>query len=129
MSLTAKDFRLEIHGQNGRSGQNGGGDLNANPEAATFGERATVRALVLVSDGTLRARQHATLLGAFFGRDVELGQDATATFEDGFRDPNSAPLAHAGGPYSADEGGTTNVLTIVTDKAGNLESAFPGLVP
>jgi hypothetical protein len=58
----------------------------------------------ILSAPTLRFRQRAAVQGAFFARDVELGQDATATFEDGFRDPNEAPIAHAGGPYSGFEG-------------------------
>ncbi|MBI4816897.1 MAG: S8 family serine peptidase [Deltaproteobacteria bacterium] len=95
-SLTAKDFRLEVHGENGASG-----NLDANPEAATFGERATVRALVLAANGTLRVRRDASIRGVLFGRDVELGQDVSLVFEDGW---NQAPVAHAGGPYSGNEG-------------------------
>ncbi|MBI4815822.1 MAG: cadherin-like domain-containing protein [Deltaproteobacteria bacterium] len=110
-SLTAKDFRLEVHGQNGASG-----NLDANPEAATFGQEATVRAVVLVANGTARMRQKASLRGVLFGRDVELGQDATVTFEDGWNQP---PIAHAGGPYSANEGQPITLSALgATDREG-----------
>ncbi|MBI2375580.1 MAG: tandem-95 repeat protein, partial [Deltaproteobacteria bacterium] len=62
-----------------------------------------VRALVLAPNGTLRARSNAQLTGAFFARELVIGQGSLVTFEDGFV-RNLPPVADAGGPYSANEG-------------------------
>ncbi|MBI4814718.1 MAG: hypothetical protein HY791_00590 [Deltaproteobacteria bacterium] len=78
-SLTARDVRLEVHGLNGASG-----NLHASPEAAVIGQKAVVRALILAPNGKLHLRQGANVRGAFFGKWVEVGQDAEVDFEGGF---------------------------------------------
>ncbi|MCW5814961.1 MAG: hypothetical protein KIT84_28300, partial [Labilithrix sp.] len=79
ISLTAKDMRLEVHGQNGASGA-----LNATPRAAVLGNDTVVRALVLVPNGTLQTGHRTNATGALFARDVLVNLDARVTFEDGF---------------------------------------------
>ena len=78
-SLSAKDLRLEISGQNGATGA-----LSATPKAATLGNDTVVRALFLVPNGSLQTGHRTNATGALFARDVLVNLDAHVMFQDGF---------------------------------------------
>ncbi len=87
--LTAKGLRIEVNGSNG------GATVGSKPAACSFGPNATVRALVLVPNGTLDLGQNSAAQGALFGQAVRIEENATVVFEDGF-----APTC----PASCDDG-------------------------
>jgi hypothetical protein len=63
---TARGVRLEVSGTNGTTGA-----ITATPKAAAFGTGNTVRALVLLPNGTLFADTGFAGTGAFLGRDTD----------------------------------------------------------
>ena len=100
--LTAKGLRLEISGKNGNDGS-----LGANPKAAAFGHDARVTALVLVPNGTLVMGDDSEAMGAFFGRDVDVGGSGShVTFQDGFPTAVTPPTCAAA---SCDDGNPCTV--------------------
>ena len=74
--LTAKDIVIYVAGQNGQSGT-----LGADPKAAVFGQITTLKANVVVPNGTLLLRQRTEATGAFFGKWVQAGQQVKLTLE------------------------------------------------
>jgi RHS repeat-associated protein len=99
--MTAKGLRIEVGAQN-KSGKLGG-----TPAACAFGPNNTVRALVLVSNGTLDLGQGSASQGVLFGQAVRLEENASVVFEDGF--------GAATCPGSCDDG---NACTIDSCKSG-----------
>src|SRR5262245_34695165 len=88
-ALTAKDIRIEVSGINGTTGA-----LGATPKAAALGSNGSIRALVLVPNGTLSFATGICAKGAFMARDIDVGSsNAAYTFEDGF--PNGATCTPA----------------------------------
>lgn len=90
--LTAKDFRLEVFGENGGSG----GPLDL-PLAFGLGAQADFRALLLAPHGTIQMGASSTGLGAISAEDVHfLGANTTVSFEDGIQAlSGTAPRAYA----------------------------------
>jgi RHS repeat-associated protein len=82
-TLTAKDIRIEVSGVNGTDGA-----IGSSPKAAALGSNGSIRALVLVPNGTLTFATGICAKGAFLARDIDVGSSKAAyTFEDGF--PNA----------------------------------------
>jgi hypothetical protein len=79
IGLTAKDIVIYVAGQNGQSGT-----LGADPKAAVFGQLSTLKANVVVPNGTLLLRQRTEATGAFFGKWVQAGQQVKLTLESRF---------------------------------------------
>ncbi|QQS46517.1 MAG: hypothetical protein IPM66_21870 [Acidobacteriota bacterium] len=77
--LTARDIVIFVAGRNG-----GSGALGADPKAAIFGQFTTLRANVVVPNGTLLLRQRTEATGAFFGRWVQVGQQVRLMLESRF---------------------------------------------
>ncbi|MGE0131245.1 MAG: RCC1 domain-containing protein [Blastocatellales bacterium] len=77
--LTAKDIVIYVAGQNGQSGE-----LGATPKAAVFGQLSTLKANVVVPNGTLLLRQRTEATGAFFGKWAQAGQQVKLTLESRF---------------------------------------------
>ncbi len=96
-SMTARDLRIEVSGQNGSTG-----GLAETPPAASLGTGDNVTALVLVPNGTLVIGTGVTGIGAFMGRDVDVGgSGAKLVFQDGF--PNcTAAVCDDGNPCTVD---------------------------
>ncbi len=78
-SLTAKDIVIYVAGRNGASGA-----LGADPKAAVFGQLTTLRANVVVPNGTLLLRQRTQATGAFFGRWLQAGPQVRLILESRF---------------------------------------------
>ncbi|HJX63208.1 MAG TPA: hypothetical protein VJ860_04570 [Polyangia bacterium] len=79
-TLSARDLRIEISGQNGTTGA-----LGATPPAASLGTGNVVTALILVPNGTLVMGTGITATGAFMARDIDVGgAGARIVFQDGF---------------------------------------------
>ena len=79
-TLTARDLRIEISGQNGTTGA-----LTATPPAASLGTGNVVTALILVPNGSLVMGTGIVATGAFMARDIDVGgAGARIVFQDGF---------------------------------------------
>ncbi|HXI60933.1 MAG TPA: hypothetical protein VNO55_32960 [Polyangia bacterium] len=79
LALSASDGRIEVSGINGASGS-----LSDSPKAAVLGANAQVTALILVPKGLLSMGAGVLARGAFFARDISVGDNAQAHFQDGF---------------------------------------------
>ncbi|QQS46520.1 MAG: hypothetical protein IPM66_21890 [Acidobacteriota bacterium] len=77
--LTARDIVIFVAGRNG-----GSGALGADPKAAIFGQFTTLRANVVVPNGTLLLRQRTEATGAFFGKWIQAGQQVRLMLESRF---------------------------------------------
>jgi RHS repeat-associated protein len=91
--LSAKDVRIEVNAPNGADDDDDDDDDDGDdddgggpkaPPAAKLGQKAELRALVVVPNGTLRLRTKTTAKGAFFARFVRVQPKAKVSFEDGF---------------------------------------------
>jgi hypothetical protein len=74
-NLSARDFRIEVSGPNGTRQQ---------PSSVTLGEHYRIRALLLAANGRLSLGEDGQADGAFFARDVDVGEHSTVSFQDGF---------------------------------------------
>jgi hypothetical protein len=84
-TLGAGALRLEV------SGVNGNGGLSTWSCAMAVGNNATLRALVLVPNGTARIGQRTQFRGALFARDILVDLDAKVTYEQGFSNATCSP--------------------------------------
>jgi hypothetical protein len=114
LSLTAKDIRLEVSGQDGASGT-----LGSTPVAVSFTSGATVNALVLVPRGTLQLGTGVTANGAFLAKNFDGGgAGAHITFQDGFAPACTAASCDDGNLCTSDTCGATGCTHAnVTDGA------------
>ena len=115
-TLTAKDIRIEVSGVNGTDGA-----LGSTPKAAALGSNGSVRAIVLVPNGTLSFASGICAKGAFLARDMDVGSsNAPYAFEDGF--PNGATCTPAGcddhNPCTTDACGADGACTHTNVAAG-----------
>ena len=117
-TLTAKDIRIEVSGINGTDGA-----LGSTPKAAALASNGSIRALVLVPNGTLSFATGICAKGAFLAKDIDVGSsNAAYTFEDGF--PNAATCTPAScddhNPCTTDACGTNGACTHTNVASGTL---------
>lgn len=77
--LTARDIVIYVAGQNGDNGA-----LGADPKAASFGQSSTLKANLVVPNGTLLLRQGMEATGAFFGKWIQAGLQVRLMLESRF---------------------------------------------
>ena len=70
---------ITVSGQNGDSG-----GLGATPKAAEFGNNFTLVGSIFVPNGTLSFKNNLIATGAFLGKWVSIGNNATLTLESGW---------------------------------------------
>ena len=97
-SLSAKDLRVEVSGQNGSTGA-----ITATPKAVAFGNDTVVRALFIAPNGTLQLGQRTQATGALFGRDILVNLDAKVTFEDGIASQGCSSSCDDQNPCTTDQ--------------------------
>ena len=78
-SLKAGDIRMIVTGQNGDDGS-----LGATPVAVQFGNNNKTTANVYAPNGTLALQNNVICTGAFIGRWVSVGNNASLTLESGW---------------------------------------------
>ena len=78
-ALTAKDIHLIVTGQNGDDGS-----LAATPVAVEFNNNYTITASVYAPNGTLEIKNNGNATGAFIGKWVTIGNNATFALDSGW---------------------------------------------
>jgi len=97
VSLVAGDVRIEVSGRNGNSGS-----LSDSPQAAALGSDSTIRAVMLVPNGTLLTGQRMVMTGAFLAKDVYVDIDSHVTYESGCGPAGCLQSCDDGNPCTVD---------------------------
>lgn len=116
--IDASDIIFYVAGVNGNTGK-----LGATPKAAQLGINNTVAASFYVPNGTLWLRQNTDAFGAFWGKDVIVGEDVQVALNSFFGSGTTVLAKSAIGDFQAQSESSAATMLLPTDFL--LEQNYP----
>ena len=108
--ITAADITIYVNGINGSTG-----NLGATPKAATVGYNNTLNANIYAPNGTVLIKQGTVAIGAFIGKDIQIGLSAEVTEDSGFGGAPEPTVTISADLVTIEQGEPTTLFWSSTD--------------